>query len=65
MLEYLVELERLAMREKRPGFRGILVTGQPDPRLQEVLAAADAARGFQVDWLVYDVAIALHSPVAP
>lgn len=65
MLDYMIELERLAKREKRPGFRGLVVTGQPDSHLQEILTATAAARGYRVEWFVYAVAIALHSPTAP
>lgn len=61
MIEYMVELERLAKRERRGGFRGIVITGQPDPKLRDVLASASAAHGYRVDWLVYEASISLRS----
>ena len=59
MIDYMIELELLAKKEKRPGFRGIVLTGQPDSRLADLLAGAAASRGYRVSWLIYQVDLAL------
>jgi len=60
MIDYMTELERLAKRERRPTFRGIVITGQPDIRLKRLLETAAAPRGWRVDWHVYQASIALR-----
>ena len=65
MIDYMVELERLSKKEGRPGFRGVVVTGQPDSRLKRLLDGAAAEQGFRIDWLVYRASMTLHAPDVP
>lgn len=62
MIDYMIELERLAEREQRLGFRGMVITGQPDPRLREDLEALAEQRGYRVDWYLYEAGIKLKAP---
>lgn len=61
MIDYMIELERLAKSEGRPGCRGVVVTGQPDARLAEDLHALARSRGFEVDWYLYETSIRLRT----
>lgn len=57
MIDYMIELERLAGREGSSAFRGIVISGQPDVRLEEDLNTLCVKRGFHVDWLLYEAGI--------
>jgi hypothetical protein len=41
-----------------------VITGQPDERLREDLAALCESRGYRVDWLIYEAQIRLRSPMS-
>ncbi len=60
MIDYMIELDRLSTNEGWTGFRGLVVTGQPDSRIEEDLHSLCAERSFRVDWLLYQAGIELR-----
>lgn len=60
MVDYMIELDRLAKSEGAAGFRGVVVTGQPDCRIEEDLRALCRERSFRVDWFLYQAGVQLR-----
>jgi hypothetical protein len=46
------------------GVRGIVITGQSDPMLQQQVQALADKEGFRLDWLVYRIEMTLAPPVS-
>ena len=52
-------LARRAKDEGRPRARLLIVTGQPDQRLQSAVQELAERRGVKTEWLLYQVSIDL------
>lgn len=57
--KYMASLVRLANREKRPGARLLIITGQPDQKAKAAIETLSQKHGVPVTWLVYKVSIDL------
>ena len=64
IVDYMQEV-RSAPPSKRGGrgVRGMVITGEADPVLQEHVQVLFAEEGFQLDWLVYRIEMTLAPPV--
>lgn len=60
--KYMTALRSQAEKEGRPGARLLIVTGQPDPNLQEQVLELAKSRGVKTDWLLYQVSVDLKNP---
>lgn len=63
IVDYMQEV-RSAPPSKRGGHgvRGMVITGEADPVLQEHVQVLAAEEGFQLDWLVYRIEMTLAPP---
>jgi len=64
IVDYMQEV-RSAPPSKRAGrgVRGMVITGEADPVLQEHVQVLAAQEGFKLDWLVYRIEMTLAPPV--